>query len=172
MIIAARYSAKVIVGRQTFVLLEEGDGDSADHRTIDLWFNERLVGGLVIPRPYLPGYSADDQYFFVWGGPRLYTLVLETGKLREFDLNADLGFPAGEVRAVYPLRGQRCVICEHAVLLWEPESGVISTYCQQERGLLSSWWTGGRLYLDDLDRRTWLVEVDEEAASLAIVPAD
>lgn len=108
------YQAVLVVGRHTIDVSERAT--SFDERILELKIDDVSKGVLSLLRHYLPRVAAGSSDVAVWAGAELYLARWEGGPLLHFSLDDD-------IHAAYAMGGRWCLVCEIAVLVFDPSEG-------------------------------------------------
>jgi len=132
----ARYACRFIADRLSVSLVEVSTGES--ERTVRVETGAGPGWEIVLPIWYLPSVAVlPGPIIAVWSVSRLFLLVEGKQPVR-----ADLD---DEIHAVYVVGRRLCIVCELAVLIYDPENASVVDRYVAEDVLGESWWEGNRL---------------------------
>ena len=134
----ARYACRFIADRLSVSLFEISA--AANERTVRVETGTGPGWEIVLPIWYLPSVAVlPGPIIAVWSVSRLYLLVEGKQSVR-----AELD---DEINAVYAVGRLLCIVCELAVLIFDPESASVIDRYVAEDVLGNSWWEGDRLFV-------------------------
>lgn len=158
-----RYTATVIVGRRTLVVVERAT--EGDERILDLFLDGAPVGVLRLLVYYLPGIAYGESHIAIWGGMRLYLLPLGGGEAIRVDQE-------DEVHDAYSFDHRWLLVCETSVVLTDPLVGRVFAHYSHDEVLLSCRWSGQTLIVDDLQERHLVFDLASAEPSLRPILGD
>jgi len=135
----AAYACRFIADRLSVSLFEVSAGES--ERTVRVKTGAGPGWEILLPIWYLPSVAVlPGPTIAVWSVSRLFLLVEGKQPVR-----AELD---DEIHAVYAVGHLLCVVCELAVLIYDPERASVVDRYVAEDVLGDSWWEGDRLLVE------------------------
>lgn len=156
----ACYACRFIADKRSVSLVEVATSKS--ERTVRVIMGASPGWEIVLPIWYLPSIAILGDTVAVWAATRLFFLVAGKEAVR-----ADCD---DEVHTVYAVDGRFCVVGELSVFVYDADRRAIIDRFQTDDVLGTSWWDGGRLFVDTASGRPHIFSPTADSVRLATAP--